>query len=1270
MYNKKLLAKAFLSVVLAITLAFPSVSPVLGVNTVVRAEAAEKVGSGILKEAFVKINALGFGQYLSIVLEDGVDFNRCSFAVDGIPIHPTKVSDTGSVSKWEIVHLNHKNLTVDYNGKEQTVMFNAGGTGEAFVEKTNKVMPKWVWGSGAINVFDFHSSSYDAMGNKLEMPAKTTFDVLNSTVEAEEKIAYYVKEAILEDAFNGGPEVEIKFALSGDRAKEWFRNISYVARMAESSQSKGLDDKLIYETKTVDYQGRTNGILTLKSGQMALRREGINYIRIISGSEAVSIPVEIVSAKAPKLTFTGSITNPRVGESFKFKVEGSNQGLLSQNDFIRKATLKRPLTDGNKEQESIELKFGEIGLIGDLLVVDGKVLTKSGWYELEIGFRGYKTVTQKFKIQPTKKTKNSKPSTSDGNTSSNENVGGGTSSSAGGSSSGGSVSGGTSSSAGGFGGASAGTGTAGSSQTAPATNSEKKSEIIVDEEETPLSYAPVKAAKVEIVKKASEASMKKAIRKDVKKVFGDVQNIRHKDLLIYIYKADSKKNQKLAKKLSDANLDKKVKKFIIKLNLISKKELTAQGLKKVLSKKEVEGILDKYVATKKYGKVVRGRATKIHALGGATGKSIGIGKNKPGGSSGSGSIGGTIKMPGEFLFDYDMLINALILSEQNIGNVYSDRITKMFMEELTQPRAIFTDANNLYDFGTFRTKVSDAESEGRYLDYDAYIKEAVNDDKLKSSAYQLTVVLDTGALGKHFYRGLSGNPDQFGGKLPQIGRVSVKRGEALEIDLKDEAYVAKIYPYNPFMVNTSRRAQTDQYGIKMRGTVLTMPADQVLRAIKNAKPDATGKNSFYIEIEARGYEQIHIDVDVYADKLPNNPGQSTPSPSQPTPSPSQPTPSPSNPVQPEQGTPGNHQLPEISGELSKVMGLLNTYQLQLTGNTGADAAYMKAITSVKAIPSSFKPEGYVLDKVSFITGNNQFTVGETDGYIKMQLHQVIVNDSVVVLRVEANGYPTTEYKVDLRKAQQKADISLKDTGNTGSADTGNSSVSKTLPEFNLRLEKLASYNNRYQLNLTSAMGDGVGYINAIKFVKADTKMMEKKAFVLGVNQFSYGATDGYLSLQFDQATVEKKVVPLLIVAEGYPTVALSLDLERERASVTSLNAQTPQGETPSMPKLDFAPVLTTNSSFGMTKYKLQLDAAQNGSLESFIRYITSVKANGAELEKSSFIMNANQYNTNFTDGYIEFTFGGSGLVTLEVETKNYAPVTFELDLSKGTVNVR
>lgn len=1181
MYNKKVLSKALLSVVLAVTLAFPSLSPVLGVNTVVRAEAAEKVeGSGILKEALVKINDLGFGQYLSIVLEDGVDFNRCSFAVDGIPIHPTKVSDTGSVSKWEIVHLNHKNLTVDYNGKEQTVMFNAGGTGEAFVEKTNKVMPKWVWGSGAINVFDFHSSSYDAMGNKLEMPAKTTFDVLNSTVEAEEKIAYYVKEAILEDAFNGGPEVEIKFALSGDRAKEWFHNISYVARMAESSQSKGLDDELIYETKTVDYQGRTNGILTLKSGQMALRREGINYIRIISGSEAVSIPVEIVSAKAPKLTFTGSITNPRVGESFKFKVEGSNQGLLSQNDFIRKATLKRPLTDGNKEQESIELKFGEIGLIGDLLVVDGKVLTKSGWYELEIGFKGYKTVSKKFKIRKSKK------------------------------------------------------------DTTPKVNKET---MISDN-------------------LMAQDPMKQALIKDLNTEFGSLDKIKLQDLFIYIYKADSKTNKKIAKKLSKASLAKKANSFVAKLHIIDDKEKPdSNDLNKVLSKKEVESILDKYVATKKYGKVVRGRATKIHALGGATGKSIGIGKNKPGGSSGSGSIGGTIKMPGEFLFDYDMLINALILSEQNIGNVYSDRITKMFMEELTQPRAIFTDANNLYDFGTFRTKVSDAESEGRYLDYDAYIKEAVNDDKLKSSAYQLTVVLDTGALGKHFYRGLSGNPDQFGGKLPQIGRVSVKRGEALEIDLKDEAYVAKIYPYNPFMVNTSRRAQTDQYGIKMRGTVLTMPADQVLRAIKNAKPDATGKNSFYIEIEARGYEQIHIDVDVYADKLPNNPGQSTPSPSQPTPSPS-------NPGQ--SGTAGNHQLPEISGELSKVMGLLNTYQLQLTGNTGADAAYMKAITSVKAIPSSFKPEGYVLDKVSFITGNNQFTVGETDGYIKMQLHQVIVNDSVVVLRVEANGYPTTEYKVDLRKAQQKADISLKDTGNTGSADTGNSSVSKTLPEFNLRLEKLASYNNRYQLNLTSAMGDGVGYINAIKFVKADTKMMEKKAFVLGVNQFSYGATDGYLSLQFDQATVEKKVVPLLIVAEGYPTVALSLDLERERASVTSLNAQSPQAETPSMPKLDFAPVLTTNSSFGMTKYKLQLDAAQNGSLESFIRYITSVKANGAELEKSSFIMNANQYNTNFTDGYIEFTFGGSGLVTLEVETKNYAPVTFELDLSKGTAVIK
>lgn len=1045
MYNKKSLSKAFLSVALAVTLAFPSVAPVLGNSTVVRAEAAEKVaGEGILKEALVEINDLGFGQYLSIVLEDGVDFNQCSFEVDGVAIHPTKVSDTGSVSKWEIVHLNHKNLTVTYNGKKQTVTFNAKGNGESFTEKSNKVMPKWVWSSGTMSVFDYHQGSYDSKGNKIEMPVKTTFDVLNSTGTEKEEIAYYVKEAILEDAFNGGPEVEIKFALSTDKAKEWFKNISYVARMAGASQSKGMDDVLVYEKSTADFKGTTNGILKIKAGQQALRRSGMNYIRIISGDEATTIPVEIVEAKAPKLTFTGGITNPRVGEDFKFKIEGINQGTVLQNDFIRKATLKRPVEDDSGKQESIELKFGEIALIGYLLRIDGKMLTKSGWYELEIGFRGYKTVKERFKIGKAKKTNNSTEGNnagggsssnngaSAGGSSSGGNFGGGSSgggSFAGGSSGGGNFGGGSSgggsfaggsSGGGNFGGGSSGGGSfaggsAGVTRTASDLTDKNKKEIVVNEEKTPLSYAPVKNVKVEILKADSELSMRKAITKDVKKVFGDTKNIRFKDLLLYIYKADSKKNQKLADKLNDDDLLKNVKQFIIKIKLFNEKQLSDKALNKILDKKTVQNILNKYVNLKAKGQVVKGKAIKIHSLGGATSKRFRIGKgsSSAGGSGSSGGSMGTLGTNGEFLFDYDMLINALILNEQKIGNVYSNRIAKMFSEELTGHRAIFTNANNLYDFDTFRTKVSNAESNGQYLDYDDYTKVATGESKLPNSANQLTVVLDNGGLGKKFFQGLSGNPGVFGAELPKIGRVTVKEGTDLEVDLKDAEYVKHILQYYAFTVNTYMNIQTKDYGIRVNGTTLTMPADKVLEAIEKATVGENGKKSFFITIQAKGYERLRIDVDVLPknEAEPQKPEPPKPEQPKPNPNPENPTPKPENPTPenpaPEQPAP----TPDLnfSPVLTKDFFDNNKYVLELdSAKNGSLESFIKAIDSVEA-------NGQKLEYSSFINGDNQYNSNFTDGSIKFTLSAELMKANKIELKIKTKDNQVVTFELNLEE---------------------------------------------------------------------------------------------------------------------------------------------------------------------------------------------------------------------------------------------------------------
>ena len=96
----------------------------------------------------------------------------------------------------------------------------------------------------------------------------------------------------------------------------------------------------------------------------------------------------------------------------------------------------------------------------------------------------------------------------------------------------------------------------------------------------------------------------------------------------------------------------------------------------------------------------------------------------------------------------------------------------------------------------------------------------------------------------------------------------------------------------------------------------------------------------------------------------------------------------------------------------------------------------------------------------------------------------------------------------------------------------------------------------------------------------------------------------------------------------------------------------------------------TKDFFDNNKYVLELDSAKNGSLESFIKAIDSVEANGQKIEYSPFINGDNQYNSNFTDGSIKFTLSAELMKTnkieLKIKTKDNQVVTFELNLEEKT----
>ena len=68
----------------------------------------------LVKEAQTKVLDLGYAQYLVVAFEEGYDVENCSVAVDGVDITGamTKVTDDGSIVKWELTGLNPAKLVV------------------------------------------------------------------------------------------------------------------------------------------------------------------------------------------------------------------------------------------------------------------------------------------------------------------------------------------------------------------------------------------------------------------------------------------------------------------------------------------------------------------------------------------------------------------------------------------------------------------------------------------------------------------------------------------------------------------------------------------------------------------------------------------------------------------------------------------------------------------------------------------------------------------------------------------------------------------------------------------------------------------------------------------------------------------------------------------------------------------------------------------------------------------------------------------------------
>lgn len=395
-------------------------------------EVPEEPKAVLVKEAQTKVVDLGYAQYLVAAFEEGYDVENCSVAVDGVDITRalTKVTDDGSIVKWELTGLNPAKLVVTKKDDQKTqdvVLSDNKNPGKPVV-KSQK--PMYFLTHAAIPTWDYHLGNYDEEGNARVTPKKTTFDLKET---AKENVKYHAPDAELskdEDADNlygVSGSAEILFNYKTQAEKDWFDAIAdegALALLSGDERMSTLNNQLTYTKDTTEHGGNVVGRITIPLGQSNFYSNGRYKVRIRSnGNKTLIASIHVVNAQAPsmKISETGVI---RSGMNVHFQVENMVYGITVPIEMV---TLKTP----SGEVKTLE-KITDWYLIGDTFVLYNDVNAESGRnnieqpgvYTLTVYANGFKSMSKSFTVagEATKAEKTAKTydvvtrATSSGNT--------------------------------------------------------------------------------------------------------------------------------------------------------------------------------------------------------------------------------------------------------------------------------------------------------------------------------------------------------------------------------------------------------------------------------------------------------------------------------------------------------------------------------------------------------------------------------------------------------------------------------------------------------------------------------------------------------------------------------------------------------------------------------------------------------------------------------------------------------------------------------------
>lgn len=344
----------------------------------------------IVEESKATVQTTDMGAWLPLVFADGYDMSKATVTVDGTDVTAalSKVTTDGTIAKLPLTGT-PKQVVIKSGDKTQTI--NLNGSGAASVYTGKQYLPQRVLTHGAVAIWDYHLTNYDADGNIRTEPKTTTFD-LNKSANAR---AFYSPDAELKEGESFGKvsgEVIIKFNYNTAEEKAWFDGINTLQLAGYSERLESLNNNLEFNAKVATNKYGDYGQLTIELGQPNFFSNGRYYVRVKStAGETVLVPIHVVNEKAPSMELTEM---PESGKNLHFNVKDMTYGITSPIESVT-------LTDPNGKTEKLTY-IEDYYLFGDTFVLYNDKenhLSYKGNYKLTISSNGFKTFETKFNVR-------------------------------------------------------------------------------------------------------------------------------------------------------------------------------------------------------------------------------------------------------------------------------------------------------------------------------------------------------------------------------------------------------------------------------------------------------------------------------------------------------------------------------------------------------------------------------------------------------------------------------------------------------------------------------------------------------------------------------------------------------------------------------------------------------------------------------------------------------------------------------------------------------